>query len=208
MELKRKIWCCSRCKAPSWTIEIPYIWLTKLMVDRFMAEIERVLQSNEELTIDEYLIFEETLDDMLIWGAGKRCRFVNSETFLSENQCIIRIQNEDGLCCARAIVTVKAKLDTHEKWNRFRQGSELNLPRSSMNRLALLRNRRNKKVSTGFERLSDSFDLKGTFNGIIYNRPEAEKKIYLYYHNQHYDVITCMSAFLSKTTSIRNKWLV
>ena len=36
------------------------------------------------------------------------------------------------------------------------------------------------------------------FNGIIYAGPEEENKIYLYYHNQHYDDITSMDAFFTK----------
>ena len=36
------------------------------------------------------------------------------------------------------------------------------------------------------------------FNGIVYHGPTAEKKIYLYYHDNHYDVITSMTAFLSR----------
>ena len=36
------------------------------------------------------------------------------------------------------------------------------------------------------------------FNGIVYHGPTADKKIYLYYHDNHYDVITSMTAFLSR----------
>lgn len=39
---------------------------------------------------------------------------------------------------------------------------------------------------------------KEHFNAVIYRGPEASKKIYLYFHNNHYDVITSMSAFLSR----------
>lgn len=34
-------------------------------------------------------------------------------------------------------------------------------------------------------------------NGIIYSGPEVEKKICVYHHDNHYDVMTSMSAFLS-----------
>ncbi|CAC5374270.1 unnamed protein product [Mytilus coruscus] len=37
------------------------------------------------------------------------------------------------------------------------------------------------------------------FNGIIFQGPEAEKKIYLYFHDEHFDVITSMPAFLSRS---------
>ena len=39
---------------------------------------------------------------------------------------------------------------------------------------------------------------KDHFNGIIYSGPEAQKKIHLYFHDNPYDVITSMPAFLSR----------
>ena len=36
------------------------------------------------------------------------------------------------------------------------------------------------------------------FNAIIYKGPEPEKPIYLYYHDEHYDVNTSMPAFLGR----------
>ena len=40
---------------------------------------------------------------------------------------------------------------------------------------------------------------KEYFNGIIYSGPEKEKRLYIYHHDDHYDVITSMPAFLSKS---------
>lgn len=39
---------------------------------------------------------------------------------------------------------------------------------------------------------------KQHFNSIIYEGPELESKIYLYHHDEHHDVITCMPAFLNR----------
>jgi hypothetical protein len=99
--------------------------IPELTVDRFMAEIERVLQSHEEFVIDESLIFEVTLVDMANGGTRKRCKFVNTQKFLQNKKCILRIQNDDDLCCARAIITAKARLDKHEKWNSIRTGKSI-----------------------------------------------------------------------------------
>ena len=99
--------------------------IPRLTVDRFMAEIERFLQSNEDFVIDSGLIIEVTLVDMPNGGTRKRCKFVNTEKFLYSKKSIIRIQNDDDLCCARAIVTAKAKIDRHEKWDTIRRGYEL-----------------------------------------------------------------------------------
>lgn len=40
---------------------------------------------------------------------------------------------------------------------------------------------------------------KESFNAIVYQGAEAEKKIYLYHHDNHYDVITTMSGFLNRS---------
>jgi hypothetical protein len=106
-------------------IVIPFIKLSELTADRFMSEIERVLQSNEDFAIDTGLTLEATHVDMPTGGARKRCRFVNTNEFLLQKQCIIQIKNNDELCCARAIVTAKAKIDRHEQWNNIRQGRHI-----------------------------------------------------------------------------------
>ena len=86
-------------------IVIPFLKIPNLTSDRFMSEIERVIQSNEDFVIDSGLIIEVTLVDMLKGGVHKRCKFVNTDKFLKDKKCIIRILNNDDLCCARAIVT-------------------------------------------------------------------------------------------------------
>ena len=72
-------------------IVIPFLRIPELTVDRFMSEIERVLQSNDEFSIDESLIFEIIHVNMLNGGARKRCKFINTDKFLENRKCIIRI---------------------------------------------------------------------------------------------------------------------
>jgi hypothetical protein len=57
-----------------------------------------------------------------IGGIGKRCKYVDLENTLHEKRCFIQIRNNDDLCCAWAIVTAKARLDGHPKWNSIRLG--------------------------------------------------------------------------------------
>jgi hypothetical protein len=181
--------------------------LPELTSERFMSEIERVLQSNEDFAIDQSLIFEVTHVNMPTGGARKRCPYVDLAKTLKEKQCFIRIQNDDNLCCARDIVTVKAKLGQrqHEKWNSIRQGCTIQ--REMAEEL-----HKQADVPLGpcgiteikkFQEFLDGYQIYVVsahhFNGIIYAGPEADKKIYLYHHDHHYDIITSMPAFLSKT---------
>ena len=185
-------------------IIIPFVKVTELTADRFMSEVERVLQSNEDFVIDSGLILEVTLVDMPNAGARKHCKFVNTEKFLSDKKCIIQVKNDDDMCCARAIATAKAKLDKHEQWNSIRQG------RSLQGKLALELHAR-ADVPLGkcgvaevkkFQEVLPNYQIlvvsRDHSNAIIYSGPESAKKICLYFNDNHYDVITSMAAFLTK----------
>ena len=50
--------------------------------------------------------------------------------YLQNKRCFINIKNQDKLCCARAIVTGKAKLDNDEEWNNIRLGRREQLVRA------------------------------------------------------------------------------
>ena len=41
------------------------------------------------------------------------------------SKSVIRIENKDELCCARALVVAKARVDQHPKYRSIRQGSQL-----------------------------------------------------------------------------------
>ena len=49
-----------------------------------------------------------------------------SRKFLKvKKKSIVQIRNEDDLCCARTLVTAKAKVDHHPRWESFKKGREL-----------------------------------------------------------------------------------
>ncbi len=186
-------------------IVIPFIRTPELTVDRFMAEIERVLQSNEDFVIDESLMFEVTLVDMPNGGAQKRCKYVDTGRFLEDKRCVIRIQNDDDLCCARAIITAKAKLDKHEKWENIRKGYEPqgHLAKELHEAACVVPGECGIEDIKKFQNVLVDYQINAVsgehFNSIIYTGPQADKKVYLYYHDNHYDVITSMSAFLGRS---------
>jgi hypothetical protein len=55
-------------------------------------------------------------------NSAKKDKYANLDRFLSEKQCIIRIQNRNELCCARALVTGKARLNKTENGDGIRKG--------------------------------------------------------------------------------------
>ncbi|VDI76732.1 Hypothetical predicted protein [Mytilus galloprovincialis] len=99
--------------------------LSQLNVERFQTEIERVLQSYEQFVMDETLEIELIHVSLPSGGIGKRCKYGDLGKTSEEKRCFLQIQNNDELCCSRAIMTAKARLDGHEKWNSIRQGRNI-----------------------------------------------------------------------------------
>ena len=54
------------------------------------------------------------------------------ETFKRIKQSAITIKNKDELCCARAIVTAKAKVDEHSNWEGFKKGRRTQLQQAKL----------------------------------------------------------------------------
>lgn len=102
-------------------IAIPFMKVSQLSTETLLKEIERVLQSYEQFVLDSSLEIDITYVDMPS-GAGRKHTYVDLDRFLSEKQCIIRIKNKDDLCCARALITAKARLDKHKNGRLYVKG--------------------------------------------------------------------------------------
>ena len=111
-----------QCPELDFPITISFTKVFELNVDRLLSEIERVLQSYEEFVLDESLDIEMIHASLPKGGVGKRCHYVDLPKMMKDKRCFIRIENNDDLCCARALVTTQAKLEGHEKWSSIRQG--------------------------------------------------------------------------------------
>ena len=99
--------------------------VANLSAEAILSEIERVLQSYEQFILDDTLEVEIVHVEMPTDGIGKGCKFVDLERFLKEKQCIIQIRNRDDLCCARALVTAKARLEKSNSWDNIRRGLKI-----------------------------------------------------------------------------------
>ena len=94
-------------------------------------------------------------------------------------------------------------IDGHEQWNSIQRGrriqEELALELHAKARVPL--HQCGLEDVKMFQRFLVGYQIhvisRELFNGIVYHVPTAEKKIYLYYHDNHYDVITSMTAVLS-----------
>ena len=193
-----------QCPQLDFPINLPFMRLGQLTADRFLSEVERVLQSYEEFVLDESLDIDIIHVSLPKGGTQKKCKYVDLERMMKDKRCFIRIVNDDDLCCARALVTAKALLDNDERWNSIRQGRKVQGKLAEdLHRLAGVPFRRcNIEDIKQFQSVLPDYQIhvlsKESFNAIIFQGPEADKKIYLYHHDDHYDVITKMAAFFNK----------
>jgi hypothetical protein len=107
------------CPDLHFPIRLPFMQMNQLTSELLLIEIERVLQSNEQFVLDHCVQLNITHVSLPKGGTGKRCDYVDTERFLKDKRCIIQIQNKDDMCCARAIITAKAKI---EQWNSIQRG--------------------------------------------------------------------------------------
>ena len=92
-------------------ISLPFLPRDRLTPEKFLAAVERVVQSNDQFTLDDSVNVNVVYVEMPHGGTGKRRDVVNLQAYLNKKRCLIQIKNKDELCCARAIVVAKAKLD-------------------------------------------------------------------------------------------------
>ena len=93
-------------------IQLPFMKTSLLSVEHILSEIERVLLSFEKFMFDEAFeinIIHIKYPKAAVWSSY----YMDLDSFLKNKQCIVHIKNKDELCCARAIITAKAKIDNH-----------------------------------------------------------------------------------------------
>ena len=141
---------------------------------------------------------------MPIGGRGNKRSEVNLEKHLEKKRSIIKIRNEDEVCMARALVVAKAKLDNDSHYkcivdHRWPMQTRLvqELHQNAGVPLGPCRIEKAKQFQAYLADYQISIVSKEYRNKIIYAGPEKEK-IYLYMHNNHYDVITKMPGFFAR----------
>ncbi|XP_028517608.1 uncharacterized protein LOC110247906 [Exaiptasia diaphana] len=186
-------------------IALPFMRRDQLTAERLLSRVEQVLQSHESFTLNETVHINFYHVSMPQGSGSKRRRTINLQKHLSEKRCIIQIQNDDALCLARALVVAKAKLSNDPAVKQI-----ANSRRPLQRRLAeqlhhdagvLIGPCGLEEVKRFQEHLQDyqiNIVSAHLFNAVIYSGPDKDQRIYLYHHDNHYDVITSMPAFFSR----------
>ena len=189
--------------------------------DRVAALFDRLAQalnSNEQFEMDDSFQLSITQVHHAPQGTGKPRRGKPSHPTMDmltrNSKSIIRIQNDDELCCARALVVAKARVDPHPKWESIRKGKPLQ-------RTLALDLHHEAKVPLGpcgYEALtafSQAPSLRGyqillvdaarSFHITTFGGPQ-DKQLILLHHQGHYDVITKLPGFFGSSYICAHCW--
>ncbi|GBO22008.1 hypothetical protein AVEN_233917-1 [Araneus ventricosus] len=174
-----------------------------MTVETLLYEICKVLQSKKKLRLDEKLIFD-VVTIKRPRGAGKK-PVLNIGIDRLRKKSVISISFDDeGICCARAIVVGHAVATNHPKYNAIRNG------KWPLQKTLALQLHQNSGVPVGacgldeikkfeqFLNVQIHVISSENFDKLIYKGVEKTLKLYLWYHDNHYDLIKSMSGFLGK----------
>ena len=190
-------------------ISLPFMSVQQLTPERVFSQIERVVQSNRDFRLNDTVVVDLVHVEAPQGSGRKKRDLIDLKEFLHKKKSIINIQNKDDLCLARALVVAIAKIEKDPEYKNLadsrrkaqeEKAKELhwsaNVP---FGPCGIPEVKKFQEYLTDYAINIVSLDHN---NSIIYPpSPSASdvKPIYLYLHHNHYDVITTMPGFLSKS---------
>ena len=149
------------------SISLPFMPRHELNAERIMGEVQRVLQSNENVNLQDGMqvdLVHVGMPQVRVSSRKRKHYAIQLSKFLDTKQCVIRIRNKVLLCLASALVTDMACQEKHPECNSIRLGrqrqtiqrvaSEGQCPRGS------LRSSRGEQVSGRYRKLPDCCPLR------------------------------------------------
>jgi hypothetical protein len=97
-------------------ISFPFLPASRLTTECILAQIERVVQSNHEFRLNDSVNVNVIHVEMPQGGTETKRSEINLEKHLTKKGSVIRIQNEDDLCLARALVVSIAKIENDSRY--------------------------------------------------------------------------------------------
>ena len=190
--------------------------------DRVAALFDRLAQalnSNEQFEMDDSFQLSITQVHHAPQGTGKPRRgkpgHPTMAMLTTNKRSVITITNDDELCCARALVVAKARVDQHPKHNAIRKGE------GPLQRILAWDLHREAKVPLGpcsydaLTQFSQAPSLAGyqillvdaarSFHITTFGALQ-DKQLILLHHQGHYDVITKLPGFFGSSYVCAHCW--
>ena len=188
-------------------------------LDALFDRLAQALNSNEQFEIDDSFQLSITQVHHTPQGTGRprhgKPGHPTMEMLTAKKNSVIRIQNKDELCCARALVVAKAKVDHHPKERAIQRGKgllqrtlalelqhEANVPLGPCSYDALTKFSAAPSLANYQIILADahrSFHIT-TFGDT------QDKQLFLLHHQGHYDVITRLPGFFGSSYVCAHCW--
>ena len=189
--------------------------------DRVAALFQRLAQalnSNEQFEMDDSFQVSITQVHHAPQGSGRPRRgkpgHPTMDMLTRNSKSIIRINNRDELCCARALVVAKARVDQHPQLKSIRQGRplqrtlawdlhrEANVPLGPCSYDALTAFSQTPSLA-GYQILL--VDAHRSFHITTFGALQ-DKQLILLHHQSHYDVITKLPGFFGSSYVCAHCW--
>ena len=191
-------------------ISLKFMTVEQLTTERVYSQIERVIQSNQEFRLNDTVIIDINHVESPEGSGRKKRTIFNIRDYLKQKRSIVCIDNTDDLCLARALAVAIARIENDPKYKQIRDS------RRPVQRQRALALHQAANVPLGpcgidevklFQNYLVNYQIiivSGSHNNsIIYppQPPGTDEKptISLYYHNNHFDVITTLPGFLSRS---------
>ncbi|XP_055924592.1 uncharacterized protein LOC129956687 [Argiope bruennichi] len=176
--------------------------VSDVTVERIVAPIMRVLQSYKKLKLKDGVNVDVIIIHRDI-GAGGNRRIINIETDRLKKRSVLSIPTDkEGLCCAKAILYALAHLEN----DRAAINSMKDRRRPALlNRARILHNDTGVPLGpcsySEIRTFEDFLDIQivvissESLNKVSYKGRDRERRINLWFHNGHYDVIKSLKGF-------------
>ena len=188
-------------------ISLPFMPRHELNAERIMGEVQRVVQSHENVNLEDgmhiHLVHVGMPQGGVAVRKNKHYGFKLSK-FLDMKKCVIRVRNKDILCLARALVTDMARQGNESAYSSIRHGCSIQgiLAKELHQKAGVPEDLSGLSEVTKFQDVIDEYQIVVVsaehFNAIVHEGTKRDKQIYLYHHDNHFHIITSLSAFLGK----------
>ena len=160
-----------------------------------------MLNSNKQFEMDDSFQLSFTHVRVPPTGSGHKHKLKPSHS--AKKKLSVLLINGDELCCARAIVTAKARLDQHPNWDGFKRGRRIQAEHA----VDLHHKTRVPQGSCGYDELR-AFSLAPSLydyqillcyamlgDVVTSFGPPSQKQLVVLYNDGHYDIIISLPGF-------------
>ena len=175
---------------------------------QILHQISKLLNSNENFEVDDTLELDVTNISMPIPSSGPRRRWCfgsdHYRELLKNKRSVIRIKNQDDLCCAMALFVAKTRVDADPNYGELKYGSPIQkrcakelheqggVPPGPC---GLKEIRLFEIFLIGYQIIVISAEHG---HAIVHQGPDSDKELILLMHDGHFDVITKLPGFFSQ----------